>query len=98
MNAKASKISLIVFIVLLLLSSSLLSVPGDYWPWYSVMAIFAAFPIIIGPVRYRFWGAVALALSVALIFGDVESGKLFRVKIQRILERIREDQHSTNAP
>jgi hypothetical protein len=79
-------------------SLGLLSVPDDYWPCYSVMAIFAVIPIIIGPVRYRLWGAVALALSVALILGDVESGKLFREKIQRIRERISEDQHSTNAP
>jgi hypothetical protein len=41
MGARISKISLIVFVVLLVLSAFLLSVAGDYWPWYAVMSAFA---------------------------------------------------------
>jgi O-antigen ligase len=94
MSARISKISLIVFVVLLVLSVFLLSVAGDYWPWYSVMAIFAVVPVLVGPNRYRIFGAIALLLSVYLIFGDIESGKHHRQQMQQIRDRL----SSTNAP
>ena len=94
MSARVSKISLVVFLVLLVLSAFLLSVAGDYWPWYSVMAIFAVVPIFAGPNRYRIFGAVALLLSLVLIFGDIEAGKHHRQK----MEQIRARWSSPNAP
>ena len=87
MSARISKISLIVFVVLLVLSGFLLSVAGDYWPWYSVMSIFAVVPVFVGPNRFRIFGVVALLLSVYLIFGDIESGKHHRQKMQQIRDR-----------
>jgi hypothetical protein len=87
MSARISKISLIVFLVLLVLSAFLLSVAGDYWPWYSVMAIFAVVPVLVGPNRYRIFGAVALLLSLCLILGDIESGKHLRQKMQQIRDK-----------
>jgi hypothetical protein len=87
MSARISKISLIVFVVLLVLSTFLLSVAGEYWPWYSVMAFFAVVPIVVGPNRYRIFGAIALVLSVVLIFGDIEAGKHFRAKHPEIYRR-----------
>jgi len=75
MTARTSKISLIVFVVLLFLSAFLMSVDGDYWPWYAVMAAFAAVPLIVGPRRYRVIGAVSLVLSGALIVSDIAAGR-----------------------
>jgi len=77
MSARVSKISLIVFGVLLALSAFLTSVPGDYWPWYAVMSAFAVVAIVFGPGRYRLIGAVALILSVVLIGSDIVAGKHF---------------------
>ena len=94
MSARISKISLIFFVVLLVLSGFLLSVVGDYWPWYSVMAIFAVIPVLVGPKRYRIFGAVALLLSVVLIFSDIELGKHQRQRMQQIRDRW----SLTNAP
>jgi hypothetical protein len=94
MRARASKIFLIVFVVLFLLSTLLLSVPGDYWQWYSVMAGVAIVPIILGPDRYRGYGILALAVSVFLIISDIQSGKTFREK----KKHMREAQHLPNAP
>jgi hypothetical protein len=94
MSARISKISLIVFVVLLVLSAFLLSVAGDYWPWYSVMAIFAVVPVLVGPKRYRIFGAIALLLSLVLISGDIAAGKHHRQK----MEQIRVRWSSTNAP
>ena len=77
MSIRISKISLIVFAVLLVLSFFLLSVAGDYWPWYAVMSVFAVVPLIVGPRRYRIMGALALLLSGALIVRDIGAGKRF---------------------
>jgi len=84
MSARISKISLIVFVVLLVLSAFLLSVAGEYWPWYTVMAVFAIVPLVVGPRRYRLIGAVALLLSVILIVSDYAAGKRLREQRDRI--------------
>ncbi len=94
MRPRASKIFLVVYVILFLLSLMLLSVPGDYWPWYLVMSGVAIIPVILGPNRYRFWGSLALVFSVVLVVGDIQSGKTFHAKIQRI-----RDAHTlTNSP
>ena len=80
MNERISKISLIVFVVLLVLSVFLLSVPGNSWPWYAVMSVFAAVPLAVGPGRYRRMGAIALVLSSVLITGDIVAGRQFRAQ------------------
>ena len=77
MTARTSKISLTVFVVLLVLSAFLLSLEGDYWPWYVVMSVFAVVPLVVGPRRYRIMGAIALLLSAALVVGDIAAGKRF---------------------
>jgi hypothetical protein len=79
-SAHISKICLIVFVVLLVLSGGLLSVAGDYWPWFAVMAVFAVVPLVVGPKRYRLMGAIALVLSVVLILGDIAAGKHLRAQ------------------
>jgi hypothetical protein len=79
MNTRISKISLSVFTILLVLSPFLLSVPGEYWPWFAVMSIFAVVALISGPRRYRLFGAGALALAVLLIVDDYAAGKRFQV-------------------
>lgn len=75
MNARVSKISLVVFVVLLVTSGLLLAVVGSRWPWYAIMAVFASVPVVIGPGRYRVWGAIGLLLSVVLIASDINAGR-----------------------
>ena len=81
---RISKISLIIFAVLLVLSAFLQSVDGDYWPWFAVMSAFAVVPLLVGPGRCRLMGAVALVLSVVLILSDIEAGKRFRARHPQI--------------
>ena len=77
MSARVSKICLIVYAVLLGLSLFLLSVPGDYWPWYAVMAAFALAPLCVGSRWYRLAGGIAFVVAGLLIVGDIEAGKHF---------------------
>src|SRR5580765_7022198 len=89
MHTRISKISLIVFCVLLLLSGFLLSVPGKYWPWFAIMAALALVPCAVGPRWYRFAGFCALSLAIALIVWDCKSGQEYRQRFRRRLERLR---------
>jgi hypothetical protein len=84
MHARVSKISLTVFVVLFVLFVvGDLSVAGEAWPWFAVMAIFAVVPIIAGPCPYRIFGVVALVLSVLLIAGDLVAGRLLRERMHQ---------------
>jgi len=94
MHPRVSKICLIFYVIWFLLSLILLSVPGGYWPWYLIMTGVSIVPMIVGPNRYRIFGALAFVFSVILIFGDIQSGKTFRAKI----ERIRQAHSLTNSP
>jgi hypothetical protein len=79
-NARVSKISLVVFAGMLALSAFLLSIPGDYWLWFAVTSIFAAVPVAFGPSRYRLIGFIALIVSGVLIVNDIAAGKRFRAR------------------
>jgi hypothetical protein len=48
------------------------------------MAIFGAVPVAVGPNRYRIVGAVALVLSLVLIFYDIQAGKKYRENLPEI--------------
>lgn len=80
MSVRISKISLIVFALLLVLSGFLLSFAGDYWPWYTVMSVFTVVPLVVGPSRYRVMGAIALVLSGVLIASDIAAGRHLRAR------------------
>lgn len=87
MRLRLSKISIVVFAVMFVISTSLLSIAGDYWPWYLIMAIFAIVPIMAGPNRYRIIGAGAMLLSLSLIYSDIQAGKALRAKHPEFFRR-----------
>ena len=70
--------------MLLVLSFFLLSVPGNYWPWYAVMAPFSIVPLCFGRRWYRVTGGIALLLAGLLVVGDIQAGKIYRQKMQRM--------------
>jgi len=87
MNLRISKICLVVYGVLFLLSLFLMSTPGDYWPWYVVMAPFGVLPLCLGPGWYRVAGGIAVVLSGLLIVSDIEQGKRFHEKLDRLRKK-----------
>jgi hypothetical protein len=84
MSTRVFKICLTVYGVLLVLSFFLLSVPGDYWPWYAVMVPFSVVPLCFGRRWYRVTGGIAFLLAGLLIVGDIQAGKIHRQRMQRI--------------
>ena len=71
-----SRISLIVYLALFILSLFLMCMPGGRIPWFCVMGLFALPPIIAGPKLYRILGIIALIVSISLCFVDYQLGKV----------------------
>ncbi len=84
MRAKVSKISLCVFVVLLVLSGAVATISGKYWPFYAITSAFAVVPILLGPRRYRLIGVGALLVCVVLIAHDIAAGKRFQAQNPKI--------------
>src|ERR1043165_3027446 len=84
MSARAFKVCLTVYGVLLVLSFFLLSVPGDYWVWYAMMVPFAVVPLFSSQRSYRLAGVVALLVASLLIVEDIVAGKRFRERMREI--------------
>ena len=89
MNARVSRAFLIAYSVLLLLSGFLLSTPGNYWPWYAVTGTCAVMAIVFGPRWHRVVGGACVALTVGLIFWDVQAGAAFHQKRAKIRDAAR---------
>jgi membrane protein implicated in regulation of membrane protease activity len=96
MRARISKLSLILFVVMVVLGGFLLAVPGNYWPWFAVTALFAAIPFLLGPRRYHWAGLAGLALSALLIAGDYGRGTALHERVQAI-HRISAEQSTNGA-
>jgi len=84
MNEKISRVSLIVFVVLLIATGFLLSVPGGRVPVFCIMGMFAVPPLIAGPKLYRLLGIVALLIAIVSAVSDYRNGKGFREKWERM--------------
>jgi hypothetical protein len=84
MQKRISKLFLIAYLALLFLAGFVLSVPGNYWPWYAATGACAAVAAVLGPRWYRAAGVCGTALAVWLIVGDFEAGVVFREKMARV--------------
>jgi hypothetical protein len=86
MRTRISKISLIIFAVMLVLGGFQLSVAGNYWQWFAAIVPFAVVPLILGPRWYRLGGGISLLLASALILGDIEAGARLRERRLRLMK------------
>jgi len=99
MKERISRISLIIYVVLLILSGFLLSVAGDRVVWFCIMGIFAIPPIVTGPkLYYRVLGIIALMIAVAAAGFDYHAGKLHRAARDEILKQREQDSTAVDKP
>ena len=80
---------LMVFLVLLFLSGFLLSVPGEYWPWFVITGACAVVSGVLGPRWCRIAGIAGTALCLALIVWDVKAGVEYRKRFERLRRQTR---------
>jgi hypothetical protein len=87
MNLRISRIFLIASLVLLVLSGLLLSVAGNYWPWFATIGACALVPAVAGPRWYRFAGIAIVVLSGSLVVSDVMAGIEYRKRFVKFRAR-----------
>ena len=73
-----SKIALIFYGVLLVLSATLMTMPGDNILWFGVMAVVAIIPVRVGPRSYRIIGTIAIVIAIGLMAMDYYRGVQWR--------------------
>ncbi|MGD0597249.1 MAG: hypothetical protein ABSA64_06965 [Sedimentisphaerales bacterium] len=88
MREKVSRISLIVYAVLLILSGFLASAAGGSVGWFCIMGIFAIPPIVAGPKRYRVLGIIALLIAIAAAVTDYHAGKHAQPRIDEFRKQL----------
>jgi hypothetical protein len=75
MKEKISRICLIVYVVILLLSGFVGTPPGGHLPFGIILIALALPPAIIGKRKYRVFGFVALSLALVGTVLDFKSGQ-----------------------
>jgi hypothetical protein len=96
MKEKVSRVSLIVYAVLLILSGFLMSTAGGRVGWFCIMGIFAIPPIVAGPKRYRVLGIIALLIAIAATASDYQAGKRTQDRIDDIRKQHKEEASPLN--
>lgn len=74
---------LIASLVLFVLSGLLLSVAGNYWPWFAIMGGCGLVPMVAGPKWYRCAGVAVVVLSGGLIVSDLRAGVKYRKRFEK---------------
>ena len=97
MKEKVSKVSLIIYAVLLILSGFLMSAPGDRVGWFCIMGIFAIPPIVAGLKRYQVLGIIALLIAIAAVVTDYHAGKLMQERLEENLKQHKEEADTLRA-
>jgi hypothetical protein len=66
MKQSITRICTVVYVVGLIFSFGILSTPPGLLPIYFGLLVFAAVPLCIGSQKYRFFGSIAVAVTVIL--------------------------------
>ena len=87
-----------VWVIGLLLTSMMLSVPPANVPLYIGLAGISIIPLFFGSARYRIFGAIALVFSLLLAVGEHNAGIKIQEKMRLIREKIESQNGNTNSP
>ncbi len=86
MRQTISRVSLIVYMVLLVLSGFLSSTVGGRVAWFCIMGLLAVPVLLAGPRKYRVLGIVALLAAVVMASMDYYMGKGSMAQVHRLTE------------
>jgi hypothetical protein len=82
------KIATVVWVIGLVLTGMMLSVPPANVPLYIGLACIAIIPLVFGTCRYQIFGVAALALSLLLAVGEHNAGIKHQDKMRLLRESI----------
>ena len=98
MKQSIVKIASAVWLVGLVLSGFLLSIPPDRVPVFLGLACIAIVPMVLGSRRFQIFGIAAVASSVMLAYWEHEAGLREKAQWQRMRQMILQRNAETNAP
>ena len=84
MKQSITRIATVVWVIGLVLTGLMLSVPPANVPLYIGLACIAIIPLVLGSHRYRIFGAVALVLSLLLAIGEHNAGIIHKEKMEHL--------------
>lgn len=64
--------------IMMFLSPFILAVPGGRIGWFTVMAVMAIIPALVGPGKMRTYGVIAFTLSLLLLVVDYRNGLVYQ--------------------
>jgi hypothetical protein len=85
-RATISRVSLVVYMVLLVLSGFLMSTAGGRVVWFCVMGLSSLPALVAGPRKYRVLGIVALLAAMAMAGMDYYMGRRDMAEIRGMME------------
>ncbi len=86
MRQTISRVSLIVYMVLLVLSGFLSSTAGGRVVWFCTMGLLAVPALLAGPRKYRVLGVIALLAAMIMAGMDYYMGKKSMAQVRRLME------------
>jgi integral membrane sensor domain MASE1 len=98
MNQSSVRIASAVWVIGLVLTGFLLSVPPADLPLFIGLACIAIVPLIYGSRRYKIFGAIALIASLLLACVEYQAGIKHKERMQRLRQKISEKNQAKNAP
>jgi hypothetical protein len=93
MKQSIARIATVVWVIGLVLTNLMLSVPPANFPLYIGLACIAIIPLVFGSRRYRIFGVVALAFSLLLAIAEHNAGIIHNEKMEHLRQY-----WATNAP
>jgi hypothetical protein len=97
MKKSIVRIATVVWVIGLVLTGLMLSVPPANVPLYIGLACIGIIPLVFGSRRYQIFGIVAVAGSLMLAYWEYEAGLRFHARMERIKLEINQNQQATNA-
>jgi membrane protein implicated in regulation of membrane protease activity len=91
------RIATTVWVIGLVLTGFDLSIPPARVPIFVGLACIASVPLVFGSRWYRVFGIVGVAVSLFLAYGEYESGKLQKARMERFRQKIAEQHSATNS-
>ena len=98
MEKSIVRIATVVWVIGLVLTGLMLSVPPANDPLYIGLACIAIIPLVFGSRRYRIFGICAVTGSLMLAYWEYEAGLRFHAKMELLKLEINQKQHATNSP
>ena len=98
MKQSIVRIAAVVWVIGLVLTGMMLSIPPANVPLYIGLACIAVIPLGFGSWPYRIFGVIALAFSLLAAMGEENAGIKHQEKMRLFRQRIENKFGNTNLP